>query len=82
MSKVLEKIVAAQLFDYLNRKNLFEQFQSGFTVIGMKGTARFQFVHVNEEASSHTRVSYGVPQGSVFGPILFSYTLSEKFSQN
>lgn len=24
-------------------------------------------VHVNEESSSHTKVSYGVPQGSVLG---------------
>jgi len=32
MSKVLEKIVAAQLCDHLHKKNLFEEFQSGFRV--------------------------------------------------
>ena len=51
-------------------------------VIGIKGTAlgcfkahlsdRFQFVHVNEESSSHTRVSHRVPQGSRLGTILFT----------
>jgi len=30
MSKVLEKILAAQLCDNLHRNNLFEEFQSGF----------------------------------------------------
>ena len=51
-------------------------------VIGMKGSTlgwfksylsdRFQFVLVNEESSLHTRVSHGVPQGSVLGLILFT----------
>ena len=32
ISKVLEKIVAAQLCDHLHRNNQFEEFQSGFRV--------------------------------------------------
>ena len=51
-------------------------------VIRIKGTAlgwfksylsdRFQFVLVNEESFLHARVSHGVPQGSLLGPIFFT----------
>ncbi|MDF4316827.1 reverse transcriptase family protein, partial [Vibrio parahaemolyticus] len=133
MSKILEKVVADQLCDFLHDNNLFEEFQSGFRVhhstetalvkitndlliasdkglvsvlvvldlsaasdtidhqillqrvehlIGLKVSAlswfqsylsdRFQFVDVHNESSSRTKVCFGVPRGSVLGPILFT----------
>ena len=66
-------------FDTVDHSILLQRLQH---VIGIKGTAlgwfksylsdRFQFVHVNEEYLSYTRVSHGVSQGSVLRPILFT----------
>ncbi|XP_042341350.1 uncharacterized protein LOC121942262, partial [Plectropomus leopardus] len=133
ISKILERVVAHQLCDFLRDNSLFEDFQSGFRVhhstetalvkinndlfiasdtglvsvlilldlsaafdtidhqillhrlessIGLKGTSlawfksylsdRSQFVHINDQPSAHTKVCFGVPQGSVLGPILFT----------
>ncbi len=51
-------------------------------LIGIKGAAlswfmsylsdRFKFVHVNDESSVLSKVSHGIPQGSVPGPVLFT----------
>uniref|UniRef100_A0A3Q3JNC3 Reverse transcriptase domain-containing protein n=1 Tax=Monopterus albus TaxID=43700 RepID=A0A3Q3JNC3_MONAL len=66
-------------FDTIDHSILLQRLEH---VIGIKETAlswfksylseRFQFVHVNDECSTQTEVSHGVPQGSVLGPILFT----------
>ena len=132
MSKVIEKLILAQLTRYLTANGLFPKFQSGFrryhstetavlrvlsdiysaidqdqvsllalldvsaafdtvdhgillerlsTSYGLSGmaytwlesyiTGRAQIIHVGNRHSPPSKVLYGVPQGSVLGPVLY-----------
>lgn len=78
LASVLVLLDLSAAFDTIDHNLLLQRLECE---AGIRGTAlcwfksylsdRYQFVNVNQQSSACSKVNYGVPQGSVLGPILF-----------
>ncbi len=65
-------------FDTINQNILLNRFKNYIAISEIAWHSlnclidHYQFVAVNEEVSYQSQVQYGVPQGSVQGPLLFT----------
>ena len=67
----------SKAFDTVDHKILLSKLNNygirgpAFSLLKSYLTDRKQYVQIGKHKSEHLQINYGVPQGSVFGPLLF-----------
>ena len=73
----------SKAFDIVNHSTILQNLINlGFDKVSVKPICsylceRYPYVQINEESLSKKLIEFGVPQGSLLGPILFNLYLSD-----
>jgi len=77
-SKAFDTICYQKLLDILHTLGLSK---SAITIIKSYLSERTQYVSIDDKSSSVKNVTFGVPQGSILGPVLFNLYVSDLSNQ-